>query len=422
MTTSSPPLAYPQEVLALLAQGNASDAINFLHQALSVNPENAAALHLFGMLHVNAGRCDLAWPHLKKAAALVKEDAAISLHLAMAYDALGLDWEVIAVLEKLYRTEHPTLDIAIRYAQALNKVGEATEALSVLERTLSRFPRSAVCFAEINKLLRQIGRRSHAVHYANPRPILFVGQGHSAGSYIASELARRLEIWNDDKGLVEGYTHDAVIIAQRVERFLSKGGISHTHLFPRKESLIVLDCSGLDRLIVHVRDPRQAIVSMFYWLNELKARAHDPGISRFDYPLLLAGLPKGFFDWPEQERLEAYIELEMPRVVQWLEGWAQASEDKWRFQIKFTRFEDFKADINSFFVSIVDFLGIERQELKGEPYQSRPGENGRTGEHALRKSLIDEWRTVLSPSQKERVHQIIPRPLLERFGYDPNVR
>jgi hypothetical protein len=113
-----------------------------------------------------------------------------------------------------------------------------------------------------------------------------------------------------------------------------------------------------------------------------------------------------------EQRLSAWIDYRTPYLVQFLEGWWRiAKAPETRFRLLITRFEDLKRDYNSFFRSILGFYEIPWEEFTGEPYVSKPRE------HAFRKGAPDEWRTVLSPANQERLAQLIPNDLLTRYGW-----
>lgn len=95
--------------------------------------------------------------------------------------------------------------------------------------------------------------------------------------------------------------------------------------------------------------------------------------------------------------------------MMWMQQWVTVLDSK-RFDILVTRFEDLQANPMDFFVKIFNFYELDVMPvLLG--FQK--------GRYHHRLGLVDEWKTVLSASQIQRMQELIPSSLLEKFGWEP---
>ena len=181
---------------------------------------------------------------------------------------------------------------------------------------------------------------------------------------------------------------------------------THTHLAPSRTNLIELSVRfKLDRMIVHVRDPRQALISWFHFLPSV-IRVLDPS-QQLHYDV-----PEDYLSWPEPRQLDWQIEHFLPWFVDWIIGWLDAHRQPWfETRILYTSFEDMVSNTRGFFDRILEFYDIDRACFT---YPETPHVHG---DRNFRRGLIDEWRTALSPEQIERASAAIPDRLYDRFGW-----
>jgi hypothetical protein len=109
-----------------------------------------------------------------------------------------------------------------------------------------------------------------------------------------------------------------------------------------------------------------------------------------------------------------HIENYLPSEVDWIDGWTQVSESAdWSdLRILLTRFEDFKVDQKKYFQKILDFYNIDKDAGRFVK-KEKPKE----GQMHFRKGLTNEWQSVFSKEQIQRANEIVPRRLIERFGW-----
>ncbi|MBS0624218.1 MAG: hypothetical protein JSS62_06330 [Verrucomicrobia bacterium] len=119
--------------------------------------------------------------------------------------------------------------------------------------------------------------------------------------------------------------------------------------------------------------------------------------------------PDEYFNWSIDDKIDWQIEHYLPALMMWMQQWVTVLDSK-RFDILVTRFEDLQANPMDFFVKIFNFYELDVMPvLLG--FQK--------GRYHHRLGLVDEWKTVLSASQIQRMQELIPSSLLEKFGWEP---
>ncbi|MBR0718871.1 sulfotransferase domain-containing protein [Bradyrhizobium liaoningense] len=181
---------------------------------------------------------------------------------------------------------------------------------------------------------------------------------------------------------------------------------THTHLAPFRTNLIELGARfKLDRMRVHVRDPRQALISWFHFFPSVIGTLDPSQKLHYD-------VPDDYLEWPQARQLDWQISHFLPWFIDWIVGWLDAPEQPWSgTKILYTTFEEMVADTRGFFDRILAFYDIDRA---GFIY---PDKRRVHGDRNFRRGDVDEWRTTLSPEQMERASSAIPERLFDRFGW-----
>jgi GNAT superfamily N-acetyltransferase len=193
---------------------------------------------------------------------------------------------------------------------------------------------------------------------------------------------------------------------QSVARLAIPGTICHSHVDARLGNLAAIN-PFLERMVVHVRDPRQAMLSAVHHLNDLRSRKGASHVAGFGIPL-----PNDYFDLPLTEQIDFMIEHGLPEFVRWIEGWMEAAANPlFKPRLLFTRFEDLHADPAVFFKSILDFYGVAWRSADFKLPAAT------SGSRHFRKGMKDEWRTVLTAAQCEAACARVPTLILDRFDW-----
>lgn len=173
--------------------------------------------------------------------------------------------------------------------------------------------------------------------------------------------------------------------------------ISQTHARASRHNLAVLD-HFIDRAVVQVRDPRQALLSFVHMLDShTKNSPLDRAIFNVD---------EAYYALSLGERISHQIEATFPDMVLWLQQWAQALTQPHKCQFLLSRFDDFAADPDGTIHEVAAYFGLPRAEL------SHPD----TKRAHFRKGDTGEWRQVFTQDQIDKTTGMIPREVWELLG------
>lgn len=188
-------------------------------------------------------------------------------------------------------------------------------------------------------------------------------------------------------------TERRTIIPEIYEIFARGGALAKEHLRPTPENLDIMRRYDQTRIVVHVRDPRQHLVS--------NARASEVRTNAESWNAQYDSL---------SQKIDGSLDKHFGFWMWWLGEWLKVSKEcGGDIDVLFTSFEEFKTDPHGLFMKILDFYGIDRA-IWSEVDEGKTTRNFRKGE-------LEEWRDVLTPYQQERCWSLMPVELRERFGW-----
>lgn len=245
-------------------------------------------------------------------------------------------------------------------------------------------------------------RRSGAAARGLPS-ILLSTLPKSASESIWNKLAQGLGLAQCHFSL--GLFPDCTLVPARVKATAGGGVIVKEHLAPTPYNLEVLAAHGFERVVVHLRDPRQATLSWVHF-------ARDDINKRLMAPLWRKIVPPGTVLGRDLEaQIDWCIDRYLPYLIGFLRDWLTIeAEPLGRPEVLFVTFETYRREPATYIERVLKFHGIA------------PGLFGPQAESEvvhLRKGLIDEWRDVFSERQHRRAWEQIPRDMAERFGWRP---
>jgi Sulfotransferase domain len=190
------------------------------------------------------------------------------------------------------------------------------------------------------------------------------------------------------------------VVESWLENFMLGGASYVTHLRPTEQNIELLRKGGAKNVIVHVRDPRQQLISLIHHHRR--------------YPEQLAASKREILTKNDDNEVFRYVmdEIFVPTTIWWIDNWYKARD---KLGLKFTTFEEFIRDRRKFAEKIVSLYGgntryfdqaIALGEHAGIDYHKRLG-------------AIDEWRIVLNPKQVDEVNSAIPGYFWDAFGWTP---
>lgn len=221
--------------------------------------------------------------------------------------------------------------------------------------------------------------------------VLLVTQGKSASVSVASIFNSGFRLPSICYSLVnldviESWAHD-----------YARGGACYTtHLIPWPENITRLKRAGIKKMIVHVRDPRQALVSMLHHFDMYPDQMAE------DRSQAAAG-----HSMSEQARnvLRVY-----ENAIGWISEWVDAEPE---IEILFSTHEQFVTGRAHFIERYLEFYSADRQHFS---YEDAVRQNEGTDYH-FRSGRTDEWRQVLDPDLADQLSAMLPGELKSKFGW-----
>lgn len=234
-------------------------------------------------------------------------------------------------------------------------------------------------------------------------PMLITTMPKSGTYYISKLFTDGLFI---DSRIVSHQYFPYDVIRQPELRVFAQGNVvSQDHFGASKINLVHI-AKHVDRLVVHVRDPRQAMLSYVHFLDTAQFRRSEEETLLFIYP----PLPSDFYERDLEGRIDWAVDHWLPLLVEWTEEWVAAAEMMDRPVIKFTRYEDLVADRDRFVRELLEFFRIPLERYV-TPHIA-PSEDIH-----FRKGEVAEWVGTLTPKQAAAASAKIPPALAKQFGW-----
>ena len=181
-------------------------------------------------------------------------------------------------------------------------------------------------------------------------PIIFNTLPKSGSVYIGKTLSEGLKEGNFMTVSNNTFPTDSISLS-KFEILMKTDSMTQEHFDASEENLAILRAK-FPKLIVHVRDPRQALISWTHHLNKVQDSKEA-----LDY--LLLSLPERYFKWSFSKQLNWQIKHYFPTCIEWIQKWVKASENE-NLSILFTTYEDFLDNPKGFFMKIFDFILLMR--------------------------------------------------------------
>lgn len=278
--------------------------------------------------------------------------------------------------------------------QTLVRSWKAPYAVEWLDGLLAQHPTiNMLCLQQ--DLEAMLALRERNIDKGLGSPIL-AAQGKTASTSVANIFNSGFSLPSVMYSLVTEYA-----IPSWTRDYVRGGASYTTHLSPHPVTVERFKAAGITKMIVHTRDPRQALVSLAHHLDR--------------YPeQLVVIMNKVDLTGADRDigaRAQTLID-EYTKAVRWIEGWVALSSE---IEIMFSTFEEFVTDWDGFVDRYLDFYGAPRKYFDREAARNQ---HAGTDYH-FRSGKTDEWRETLPAELGKLLTERLPEPLMERFGWQP---
>lgn len=241
-------------------------------------------------------------------------------------------------------------------------------------------------------------------------PSVFINTLPKSGSrYIAAWLCRSLGL-SETKVAVSLFPDD-LIVREKFDAFARGGQVCQQHV-PAKDINLRFIAARMKRVVIHLRDPRQAMLSWTHHLDNFHAHRDLVPACRIGLEAVTPALPQDYFTRSFEAKLDHQIEYHLPALVAWAERWAEAAgSNPYGLDILFTTHRQLVEQPDELMRAVMGHFGIERcwADLGGPP-EKAPDTHFRRGEQ-------EEWRGVMSAPQRERMWACMRGSLAGQFGW-----
>lgn len=184
------------------------------------------------------------------------------------------------------------------------------------------------------------------------------------------------------------------------------------HMAPDDYNLDLLDGAGLHRIVLLVRDPRDALVSWWHHLQR-----PDIAAARWVHADQEAtgAVTSAYRGLDRVGQMDELIENLFPKRQAWLSGWNRIQRSDSRFEVHLVRYEDFRAQPEATLSAILTFLGHDHSIVL--PTIERPAGGGIDPKTHFRRGESGSHRDELLARQVERLRSLADRDLFSAFGW-----
>ncbi len=177
------------------------------------------------------------------------------------------------------------------------------------------------------------------------------------------------------------------------------------HADPSEENIDLLH-RELGQWILHVRDPRDALISWVDFVDRHQQHAYTLG----RVPPLP---PTDYFDWNREAKINWQIEHFYTFSIQWLEQWVDILDSHPELDVKVTSFERMVKDPLLFFQDLVVYY-------EGDPLKFSEEDVLEIWKSVFYFDQTDVgiWRDALTSEQRKKVNGLLSNRLLDVFNWE----
>jgi tetratricopeptide (TPR) repeat protein len=171
--------------------GRGEEAACCYRRILAVDPDNADAWHLSGMLALEAGREDAALAAIAKSIELRPEVAPFHNNLGMVLQTLGRPEQSVLCFEHALRLAPGYPEAHVNLGNALQQLGRYDEAAAHCKRAIELNPRCAEAWNNLGNALLAVGRAEEAAEAL--RRAIHLRPGYAEAQVNLASVLKSLE-------------------------------------------------------------------------------------------------------------------------------------------------------------------------------------------------------------------------------------
>ncbi|MFN0064605.1 MAG: sulfotransferase domain-containing protein [Chlamydiales bacterium] len=234
-----------------------------------------------------------------------------------------------------------------------------------------------------------------------PAPIMLVSLPKSGTFFIGETLCQYFHtspVWTSTK---PSFPVGSLIHSQFFQ-FLAKRAVAYQHIAPSPSNLSLVE-ENLDKILLHVRDPRETLVSWVHHLDSIYAKNTKRQLQQS-----FTQVPEEYFLWSFKEKIDWQIARFYTDSITWLEEWMTYIDSDPKLQVHVSTYAQLKKDPLHLFQSIISFYGGNPHRFSGKNMI-----DVKAGQYNFRKGDSNEWKHVLTEEQKALVTDLLSDELLE---------
>jgi hypothetical protein len=186
-------------------------------------------------------------------------------------------------------------------------------------------------------------------------PVLLFALQKSGSIFIQRALRRTLQV--EVNHISGAGTGGGWLSYPELCRFAKGNAVTREHMQPRAELPAVLAQFNIRRAVVHVRDPRAAIIS---WTRHMDRNLPARGLSYVAFSCEQE-VPGSYLQWSFEQRLQWQVEHVMPRMVAWIEGWLEIADRSKSVTFLVTDYAELARDNRAYILKLLDFFEVPYQ-------------------------------------------------------------
>lgn len=259
----------------------------------------------------------------------------------------------------------------------------------------------------VSLILLRVGCFCHAEDIKPASPLFLNALPQSGTFYISETLCDFYQV-QTYRVTKRTFPRDRIFenaFSRFIDQSLTRMVVAHAD--PSAQNIDLLH-HELDRFILHVRDPRDSLISWVDFVD--RHEEHKYTLGRVP-PLP----PADYFNWNREKKIDWQIEHFYKYSLQWLQEWVVVLEQHPELEVKLTTFEQMVKDPLHFFQDLVAY------------YEGNPLNFSEENVLQVWKSVfyfdqddVGIWKEQLTPKQQIQVNSMIPDVLFFMFDWKEN--